>query len=595
MKPFSPPTSLQAIKDEINEELLIAFKNLNFLQLKLRKIQQLIQTNDDNQNFYYKNDEISSDLKIIKQILGTLNKMNEQAKYNFKCDSIVPAETPYLKYADYPCPNLEPYVPGHIISGVISHIKNAAKGLIYVMDFKRSSVFQSVLRSLNNKENLKLITNPKTLKTGDFIALQIDGQITRVLVDKTFTEFMFFMVDIGEEIPFDKNQHQLFELAKYHKDIPAQALLCKIEGFQNKEDRLTDLLHSDIELEVLYVKNHIIHVKSANSNESSEDKSSSSDSNNTEETNHTNFSSTNPFMSDLMNEMKNVELEAVKEEQEVQDLFEEDQIATSNAMVAVMGYDPKDEGKYCKFYNEQTGGCFKGANCNKIHLKPLADGWTRDKVVTFQKNFNDINLPNIGQSLSIEMVCCTDIHIFYGHLSSEYQKNCGTAAMRAFNRNINRPENFKKYKMFHNESPAQGELVLAPYDGIYYRARVTAVAEKSVDVFFVDYGNSCEVYIDDLYKWNSSFNEIPFQAVKFQIAGIKPVKTERKDLRAAELYRHLVGRNLRGVVVDNVPDILIRLYTDNDAELINLLKMTEYCEKEDNLGFPAYDRPFFPA
>lgn len=53
----------------------------------------------------------------------------------------------------------------------------------------------------------------------------------------------------------------------------------------------------------------------------------------------------------------------------------------------------------------------------------------------------------------------------------------------------------------------------------------------------------------DLYTWDNMFGQIPFQAIKFRIAGIEPNKGERQNLRANELYKQLSNNTLRGIVL----------------------------------------------
>lgn len=47
----------------------------------------------------------------------------------------------------------------------------------------------------------------------------------------------------------------------------------------------------------------------------------------------------------------------------------EEPLNTENAMVAVMGYNPKDDKRICKFYNSKTNDCFKGAHCKYEHVE----------------------------------------------------------------------------------------------------------------------------------------------------------------------------------------------------------------------------------
>lgn len=48
---------------------------------------------------------------------------------------------------------------------------------------------------------------------------------------------------------------------------------------------------------------------------------------------------------------------------------------TQNAMVAVMGYNPQDDRRICKFFDPKTGGCFKGAACRLQHVQLMPGRW----------------------------------------------------------------------------------------------------------------------------------------------------------------------------------------------------------------------------
>lgn len=82
----------------------------------------------------------------------------------------------------------------------------------------------------------------------------------------------------------------------------------------------------------------------------------------------------NPFAADLMNESfdpeekpsASVQLSA----EERSELFA-DTGCTQNAMIAVMGYNPQDDKRICKFYDPATGGCFKGGKCRLEHVAKL--------------------------------------------------------------------------------------------------------------------------------------------------------------------------------------------------------------------------------
>lgn len=48
-------------------------------------------------------------------------------------------------------------------------------------------------------------------------------------------------------------------------------------------------------------------------------------------------------------------------------LYEEPEMQTTNAMRAVYGYDPTDDRRLCPHYDPETGACWKGNTCPYEH------------------------------------------------------------------------------------------------------------------------------------------------------------------------------------------------------------------------------------
>lgn len=63
----------------------------------------------------------------------------------------------------------------------------------------------------------------------------------------------------------------------------------------------------------------------------------------------------------------NLEQFEITEEQ--RQIFYEEESSTTNALKAVLGYEPKDEKRICKHYDPKTGRCFKGNSCPYEHVK----------------------------------------------------------------------------------------------------------------------------------------------------------------------------------------------------------------------------------
>lgn len=69
------------------------------------------------------------------------------------------------------------------------------------------------------------------------------------------------------------------------------------------------------------------------------------------------------------NESKESGLQLTQEELDI--LYEEPQLVTTNALKAVLSYIPRDDNRICQHYDPRTGRCFKGNSCILEHVAPL--------------------------------------------------------------------------------------------------------------------------------------------------------------------------------------------------------------------------------
>lgn len=90
---------------------------------------------------------------------------------------------------------------------------------------------------------------------------------------------------------------------------------------------------------------------------------------------------------------------------------------------------------------------------------------------------------------------------------------------------------------------------MAEYFGLYYRARVLGVSPQHIIIYYVDYGNTREVPLFKLFKWEKYFEQLPFQAVKFRIGGIKPRTKFTQSKRATALMENIGQQMLQAVVL----------------------------------------------
>ncbi|XP_063544603.1 uncharacterized protein LOC134752803 [Cydia strobilella] len=222
-----------------------------------------------------------------------------------------------------------------------------------------------------------------------------------------------------------------------------------------------------------------------------------------------------------------------------------------NAVEAVTGYNNRDEMDICKHYK---GGesCFKGNRCNKRHVKIHPDGWTLDRVSVHVKCPSP-PLPLPGTWHKIKVTHVDDTCQLYVHFEvpeepmslSDITDEISLAA-----------ENSGPLKLM----PAPGELVSAPYEGSHYRARVI-VAHDTIEVFYVDYGNTASVSISDLRPLEPRWLTLPMRAVPCRLAGVSVSGVSVSD----------VSKTLRGLALDKTmqAQIIARGFDEVTVKLID--------------------------
>ncbi|XP_041356095.1 microtubule-associated protein futsch-like [Gigantopelta aegis] len=149
-----------------------------------------------------------------------------------------------------------------------------------------------------------------------------------------------------------------------------------------------------------------------------------------------------------------------------------------------------------------------------------------------------------------------------------------TDSLTAFYRTQEATENFPM------PAAAVGDVVAAPFeqDDEWYRARVTDVGDEKVDLFYVDYGDSCWISRNMLRQIRPDFLSLPFQAVECKLSNIKPKGEEWSD-EAIEVFEDLTHCAQWKVLIsktvhyetkgeDMVP--CLRLYDTNGPEDVDI-------------------------
>ncbi|XP_012148923.1 tudor domain-containing protein 7 tapas isoform X2 [Megachile rotundata] len=122
------------------------------------------------------------------------------------------------------------------------------------------------------------------------------------------------------------------------------------------------------------------------------------------------------------------------------------------------------------------------------------------------------------------------------------------------------------------ESVREGKLYAARHsDGQWYRVCISSVIKQNmVSVYFCDFGDVSVLPLNMLQPLKSQFLELPYQAIKARLAGIRPVDVDwsvEDSLRFQEL---VVEKNFVSVVIESKPDGLFPADTVLGLKLIDV-------------------------
>ncbi|XP_045478212.1 uncharacterized protein LOC123683306 isoform X2 [Harmonia axyridis] len=255
-----------------------------------------------------------------------------------------------------------------------------------------------------------------------------------------------------------------------------------------------------------------------------------------------------------------------------------------NLNEVVIGYDPKDEARICKFTKHDGAKCFK-RSCKLEHAKFSRGGYTTDQTLTYADALNDLKLPKPGDRISIRFTTFLEATRYFINLT-RYAED-----IRELERTINLPSNcnnFEPFKVF----PAFGEIVLVKHwQKRWLRAKVRhhLFNDKGkctgVQVFIVDYGDIIDVPLAYVRQIKAEYLNLPFQAIECILHGYKDSGNfERKDIDRF-FYENLVFRNFKAEI-KAVSDMQLRVNLFyKDRNLGDILKEYGFLAEVDE-GVP---------
>lgn len=224
-------------------------------------------------------------------------------------------------------------------------------------------------------------------------------------------------------------------------------------------------------------------------------------------------------------------------------------------------------------------------NCHSIVYPPIStldelssdddmfyeDDWFTKEDFYFEDTATSIY--KAGDSLSIVVTEIVNAASFYAVINAQrrcWGRMCDTHEMLVeMSNKIKHAVLNRKIRIVRNY--VIGAIVVACYskDKVWYRARILSPVDddNSVEVFFVDYGNTDIVKKDQVREITKAFSSLPFQAVMFFINGISPafLPDEKSKNEAKMMLFPLLGKvGVRAEVVRTVnEDIYIDVYCED--------------------------------
>ncbi|CRK96400.1 CLUMA_CG009817, isoform A [Clunio marinus] len=221
------------------------------------------------------------------------------------------------------------------------------------------------------------------------------------------------------------------------------------------------------------------------------------------------------------------------------EIWHEEPLNTENAQLAVQGFVTHDDENLCKFYEPETGGCFKGGRCKQLHIPEIKDGACRDRIkilsldipVSFRK-------PILHSRVSIRVISFYSVNKFW--CSYVKRKHTSTESeVKTLMYLMNEQDEVKEYKNI-KELPSIHQLV-------------------SMESFFVDVSSLMEIV---------DIQPLPEKSNTAEVAKI--------ILEHQEKCKFLIA-----IIFENVDGIKCKLYNFDDDDLSQeLIGLQLVAEKE---------------
>ncbi|XP_071784345.1 uncharacterized protein [Asterias amurensis] len=261
--------------------------------------------------------------------------------------------------------------------------------------------------------------------------------------------------------------------------------------------------------------------------------------------------------------------------------------------VATVGYKAQSTKSICKFFSSGRV-CYRGNQCPHEHVRQ--GEIPGESVGVFYSN-NPIRPPQAGNWVALQVTALQSAFHFWAQLpysarpldslkqtgapsDDEYEVETLEMLEVALNQAYN---SSKRHQNQHANQilRAQGEMVCcqSPQDQRFYRARVREVdtQQDSMQVFYVDYGDTEWVPSSNIRDMQPQFLHLPLQAVECYLVGARPVEFNVDEAgtghneEARKMFEEMVSKKTLVAHIANAYPILeVELYDTNGKSDINI-------------------------
>ncbi|XP_052863882.1 uncharacterized protein LOC128270517 [Anopheles cruzii] len=451
----------------------------------------------------------------------------EECKNVTKQQSYLQEEAAAEPMSDYIKPLIK-YEPNQAIKLLIVYIPPSLENVVYAIDVEEND--DKWCKQLQNDQKPILTKLPSA---GVVFCVLLDGFWFRAVrsssIASSQNKSFFYMLDTGETVSYDDTL-TIAELPSSCQNKPSRVMRCRIRSdvrdpmfkqFDELECRVISIDESNmVNVEVQHNPN-------------------------------------TPAPVEERNPLQNPTAEEVEQWNELPE-------TTTNATKALLGFVPKDDATICKFYNPRTKRCFKGSNCRLRHVERDPNGWTLDKDTIVVDVKAQMEVPQPNTRVTLQPTYVDDVNLFYAQIVPECQ--AVRSDIESLPYKLNDPDSVALYREI-KRFPCSGELVLAMYENQWYRAKVIDFFEDNTAyVFYVDYGNTATVRMNELRLWEERFSYVPFLAVGCTIANAQRVK-ECHIEAIEQLQNVLIDKEIDALIINNDQLWEVQIFDEDGCDI----------------------------